>query len=864
MERALSYFDVETGETVQCLRGSRDLSGHWQKEAEQFDAELKRWQEYRHCDKHPRYSSDGLLRRSNYDLEDKNYCQGLLNILLRLRKWRSYHHFRHRKMAEQVWSAGTMDQRSDEPLAPVAGPNTTNPKYLIDIDDLRNLYALDRPYQAAKDVLKWVAKEVETIMAETLEASSPAQVKNLEQQLLEDHARLEEMLVGVSGPYWRRPQSPIGQNRLERLINLENQILILQEEYWEWMENSEFIKANPAWSQEEQIAPPTSFFEVGDEVFWRRLVMRRKEKLDSAMSRRDCWLKYTNNCEQAFCRDDRICWEYWHWTDEKIVDARERGRLALEEVLEASRKLYEAQAAEARFHVQQVEQKENAEHEKSLHTPFRPSTKAQETPSLSSADQKLSRKRKADPSISVHPPAKRLVTHDIRLGSQETCPFVPIITKKKDLKRRQAVTARSRRSKTIARTQASVVGPSLQAPTSTVNLQLPDWFWQALHNITAKASVPFVNLSASVATAKVNNIKPPDVTTTLSEERQIMAKQGSANAPQAKHLDTDSGPAMTVRMSASASLSKVQQDVRWKKSKKRLFACDDQDFGGMKAKRVRSDTKCDTIEDVSASTILPEIPQEIQIHPHENLNLVQEETGGQKDNFERTDVVDDWIEEPCALVDFFKALPELPLSAPKDRHIDVFHETNATQANDVHSDMKTTMTEEAVVSINVSQSAKRKLGLSEGVLDLQQAKRIRSDTESEMTRDGRTLTPLSAPQSGMWDFSLSFPAMAPVSLIKASRFLDCKSSAFSFFPNSKGPLQKKRKADGIDECTSDNGAKRLRLTELSPVPRKALHASHASPENLNALKTGPKKVMRGQAHYNCRHRQRILEAFISA
>lgn len=244
-----------------------------------------------------------------------------------------------------------------------------------------------------------------------------------------------------------------------------------------------------------RIILPITRFDIPGSVYWRRLVHWRKIKLDRSISRRDCWLRYTKYCEQEFSGPDRFLSPFWDRNGEKIVKGRERARLALEEVIEAARSLYEAQDVEARFQILQLERKEKYTDIELVDTPNDQYTEVQDSSSLSSTNQGNPRKRKASALPLAQPPPKRLVTSDIRTNSQKTCPFLQTTSKKSDLARCNAVAVRSLRAKTSARLPTSIVRQSLNSPPDSVSPQPPDRFRQYLLSVAKKVSVPIPGAS---------------------------------------------------------------------------------------------------------------------------------------------------------------------------------------------------------------------------------------------------------------------------------------------------------------------------------------------------------------------------------
>lgn len=349
----------------------------------------------------------------------------LLNILIRLRDWRDFYRIRQIRVKETAWWREIID--FDENGCRSLFMTVVSDAELLrsDMSNEDEVAGFHERHQQAKDLVIWVESEVEKLFSEAITILPSGQVDLIEDQLMKDVDDMRAEVESVSGFCWRRVPSQADPDRVKKLVKLEMHILGLQEDYYEWVENSEFIRCHPDCSEELQSEAEQTFVQRLDAKQWRRFTSRRKMELSRAINRHDFWSNFTLDCENDL--DARRKYGKSKSTTNKkttkknIKTGLRSTEMAHHDLLEAGRRLYEAQRAEVLY--QEWTLQSQGDNNASSLLDENQSSNVSDVGTQAESDQIERRKRKAEHMPLDEPPPKRLATVDLRDQPHQDCPF---------------------------------------------------------------------------------------------------------------------------------------------------------------------------------------------------------------------------------------------------------------------------------------------------------------------------------------------------------------------------------------------------------------------------------------------------------
>ena len=417
---------MESGQTRRNWQGLWNSQYHWTSEVDFFTEELQRWRDSRDHNRLNRGKNGDLLFDNELGLRSRfrNHDRPL-SVLLQLRDWRAFHHVQELKIKETAWWTEIRSEDEDGCHHRIVTITSDAELLRADHDNLGDLEEFHESHQQAREVVKSIEREIEKVLSTTTKALPSSDVDIIEQQLMQDLADMEAKVRSISGISWRQTAIEADLDLAKRLVKLERHILGLQEDYYEWVENSESIRFHPDCPEQPQADNVKKYIKEHEAMEWRRFISRRKLELDRSVNRHDCWRKVTQDCQKGLQESEETG---IHTSDneQELVYGLQSIGVACKDMLDAGRRLYEAQRAEALYHEWKLRSQKKTLENSPLG--LGQSSDASNISAGTTLVETGPRKRKVEWTPSQEPPPKRLATVDLRTQSYQTCSFITDIS----------------------------------------------------------------------------------------------------------------------------------------------------------------------------------------------------------------------------------------------------------------------------------------------------------------------------------------------------------------------------------------------------------------------------------------------------
>ena len=218
----------EKRKTRCCVASEDYLSAHFSDERDQFEGELKCWQQFREQQAlppdHPSLQTRDLMRPAKQDLVHRGYEEPLLDHLIKITDWRAYRSFRQSRRdaaANNRLLFKNMISQIHNELS-----KTTVQAYSLknELEEWQeHLMSLQCDFDDEENSIEWIDVRMEQVLFEavtTLE-DNPSLLFQLEAKLLEDIQYLIQNLENYTEiSCWQVPAPPADGDLTDRLIQL--------------------------------------------------------------------------------------------------------------------------------------------------------------------------------------------------------------------------------------------------------------------------------------------------------------------------------------------------------------------------------------------------------------------------------------------------------------------------------------------------------------------------------------------------------------------------------------------------------------------------------------------------------------------